>query len=43
MTRFIPSLRTRTVLLAALFAFTTFFVEAAPTELSIPRPEALQP
>jgi hypothetical protein len=35
-----PSLRLRTVVLAALFGFTTFFVSSAPTELPVPRPEA---
>jgi len=38
-----PSLRLRTVALAALFTFTTFFVQLAPTEVPLPRPEALTP
>src|SRR5688572_28298338 len=41
MSRCVPSLRLRTMALAALFGFTTFFVSAAPTDL--PRPEALAP
>ncbi len=42
MTRLVPSLRLRTVALTALFSFTTFFVQAAPSEV-LPRPEALTP
>ncbi len=42
MTRLVPSLRLRTVLLTALFSFTTFFVQAAPNEV-LPRPAALTP
>jgi hypothetical protein len=43
--RFVPSPRLRTVGLAALFAFSTFAVEASPTEvpLPLPRPAALAP
>jgi RHS repeat-associated protein len=45
MTALVPSLRLRTVALAALFGFTAFFVSTAPTELPlpVPRPEALTP
>src|SRR6185312_456293 len=38
-----PSNRLRTVGLAAVFSFTAFFVQLAPTELPVPRPEALAP
>jgi RHS repeat-associated protein len=38
-----PSGRVRTVLLALLFAATTFAVEATPTEVGLPRPAALAP
>jgi hypothetical protein len=38
-----PSLRLRTVALAAVFGFTTFFVQMAPTDVPLPRPEALTP
>ncbi|MBA2372786.1 MAG: hypothetical protein H0V74_01100, partial [Chloroflexi bacterium] len=41
--RLVPSLRTRTVLVAGLFGFTTFFVGLAPTGAPLPRPEALSP
>ena len=43
MSRLVPSLRMRTVLLAAIFGFTTFFVSTAPAETPLPRPEALSP
>jgi RHS repeat-associated protein len=43
MAALVPSLRLRTVALAALFGFTTFFVSGAPTEAPLPRPEALSP
>lgn len=44
MSRSIPfSPRVRTRALAAIFSFTTFAVEAAPTTLPIPRPDALLP
>lgn len=43
MSRLVPSHPLRTVLLTALFTVTSLFVEAAPTELPIPRPEALTP
>lgn len=43
MSAFVPSPRLRTIVLAALFGFTTFFVSTTPTELSVPRPEALTP
>ena len=39
----VPSPRMRTVLLAALFSFSTFAVQAAPTEVPLPRPETLKP
>ncbi len=42
MTRLVPSFRLRTVALTALFSFTAFFVQAAPSEV-LPRPEALTP
>ncbi len=39
----VPSIRLRTVALGAVFAFSTFAVQAAPTELPLARPEALSP
>ena len=40
----LPSLRTRTVALVALFSFTTFFVSTVPEQVSpIERPAALTP
>ncbi len=39
----VPSVRARTVAMAAIFGFTTFFVSAAPAEAPLPRPEALTP
>ncbi len=39
----IPSVHLRTVALAALFGFATFAVRATPTEIPLPRPEALTP
>ena len=41
--RLVPSPRLRTVALAALFGFSTFFVSLAPTDLPLSRPEALTP
>lgn len=43
--RFHPSPRLRTVALAALFGFSSFAVQATPTEVPLPieRPEALKP
>ncbi len=37
------SARLRVVLLASIFSFSTFAVQAAPTSLPLPRPEALKP
>jgi RHS repeat-associated protein len=39
----LPSIRLRTVALGAVFAFSTFAVQAAPTELPIDRPTELAP
>jgi RHS repeat-associated protein len=39
----LPSLRLRTAALTALFSVMTFFVSTAPTDLPLPRPEALTP
>ncbi|MGH2477673.1 MAG: Ig-like domain-containing protein, partial [Candidatus Limnocylindrales bacterium] len=41
--RLLPSVRLRTVALAALFGFATFAVQATPTDIPLPRPEALTP
>lgn len=38
-----PSTRLRTAALAALFGFTTFFASTVPTDVLLPRPEALTP
>ena len=38
-----PALRLRTVALAAIFGISTFFATMAPSELPVPRPEALTP
>jgi RHS repeat-associated protein len=37
------ALRLRTIALAALFSFSTFAVQAAPSNIPLPRPEALKP
>lgn len=43
MSALVPSLRLRTIVLSALFGFTTFFVSVTPAELPVPRPAALTP